>query len=238
MQTNPVFLRSQGALNTLLLMFRGSAFPLQKKPLWRKWSRFASRLFQLPAISRKELEFVLLIQQHHYEWTTGNNASSSYVNSVNKTSDKHFTALNSSFLPLRAFQSLACNLINFIRAWVGQVKTNMTLHKKKHPSHEKSHSAYLLYVKTAPAVPSLRQQKLFHVSLTAITLQHFSGRKPCSQDDPGCMIIKAEMELMKQNDQISNFNVFSCNTVTNCKVWCCLISLSCQLLITLKFFRM
>lgn len=173
----------------------------------------------------KKLEFVLLIQQHHYDWTAGNNASSSYVNSVNKTSDKHFTALNSSFFSLRTFQSLVCSLISFIRAWVGQVKTNMTPHKEKRPSHEKSHSAYLLYMKTAPIIPSLRQQELFHVSLTTVTLQHFPGRKPCSQDDPGCMVIKAEMELMKQNGQTSNFNVFSCNIVTSCKVWCCLASL-------------
>lgn len=112
----------------------------------------------------------------------------------------------------------------------------MTLHKEKHPLHEKSHSAYLLYMKTVPTIPSLRQQELFHVSLTTVTLQHFSGRKPCSQDDPGCMVIKAEMELMKQNYQSSNLIAFSCNIVTNCKVWCCLTSLFCQLLITLKFF--
>lgn len=85
----------------------------------------------------------------------------------------------------------------------------MTPHKEKRPSHEKSHSAYLLYMKTAPTIPSLRQQELFHVSLTTDTLQHFSGLKPCSQDDPVCVVIKAEMELMKQNDQISNLNVFS-----------------------------
>lgn len=150
--------------------------------------------------SEKKLEFVLLIQQRHYEWTAGNNASSSYVNSINRTSDKHFTTLNSSFFSLRAFQSLVCSLINFIRAWVGEVKTNMTPHKRKHPLHEKSHSAYLLYMKTAPTIPCLRQQELFHVSLTTVTLQHFSGRKPCSQDDPGYMVIKVEMELMKQND--------------------------------------
>lgn len=184
----------------------------------------------------KKLEFVLLIQQHHYEWIAGNTTSSSYANNVNKTSDKHFSSLNSSFFSLRVFQSLVCSLINFIRAWVGQVKTNMTPHKEKHPSHEKSHSAYLLYMKTALTIPSLRQQELFHVSLTTVTLQHFSRRKPCSQDDPGCMVIKAQMELMKQNDQTSSFNVFSCNIVTNCRVWRCLTSLFCQQLITLKFF--
>lgn len=197
-------------------MFTGCAFALQKSLFGGNDRGLLLGYSSYEQCPEKKLEFELLIQ-HHYEWTTGNNASSSYVNCVNKTSDKHFTALNSSFFSLRAFQSLVRSLINFIRAWVGQVKTNMTPHKEKRPSHEKSHSAYLLYMKTAPTIPSLRQQELFHVSLTTDTLQHFSGLKPCSQDDPGCVVIKAEMELMKQNDQTSNLNVFSCTKLPTAK---------------------
>lgn len=93
----------------------------------------------------------------------------------------------------------------------------MTPHKQKHLLHEKSLSAYLLYVKTVPDHSSPEATGTAQCFLNHHHPSTLSREQALFSGWPRCKVIRAEMRLMKPNDESLNFNVFRANRVT--KIW-------------------